>query len=202
MPKIAEATLADHRAHITSRVLDAAEEILRERPPVHLTAAAVAARAGIARNSLYRYVESVEALPLLVAERYLPAWNRAVHEAVTAARTPEARIRVWVVENLRQAALTGHGWLMEAVRNAPRTSQRENSVRQMHTAGRGILADAWESLLGTDPTRKEIALGLTLALTDAGFRQLDAGLPAETVQDMAAHAAQGLTTALCTVSAS
>ena len=71
MPKIDAPTVAEHRARVQQRLVDAAESILRDSPSQPLTAAAVSAQAGIARNSIYRYVDSVDDLRVLVIRRYL-----------------------------------------------------------------------------------------------------------------------------------
>ena len=60
MPKIAAPTVAEHREHIRVALIDAAEAILRAGEP--LTAGVVSGAAGIARNSIYRYVDSVDDL--------------------------------------------------------------------------------------------------------------------------------------------
>jgi len=78
MPRIAAKTVKEHRENIETALVDAAEEILRNEPGTELTAAAIAKRAGIARNSIYRYVTSVNDLRRLVIERYMPGWMAAV----------------------------------------------------------------------------------------------------------------------------
>jgi len=78
VPKIAAPTVAQHRAMVQRRLIDAAEEIMRSGEPEKLTAGAVTAAAGIARNSIYRYVDSVDDLRGLVLARHLPAWIDAV----------------------------------------------------------------------------------------------------------------------------
>ena len=112
MPKIAAPTVAQHRAMVQRRLIDAAEEIMRSGEPEKLTAGAVTAAAGIARNSIYRYVDSVDDLRGLVLARHLPAWIDAVASELRTVEAPTERIVVWVRANLQQAARTGHGWLM------------------------------------------------------------------------------------------
>lgn len=72
MPKISAPTVREHREMMIARLVDAAEKILKDEPGKPLSAGAVAAAAGIARNSIYRYVGSVEDLRLLVLERNVP----------------------------------------------------------------------------------------------------------------------------------
>ncbi len=54
MPKISAPTVREHRQIVLARLIDAAEGILRTQGVAELTAGAVTAEAGIARNSIYR----------------------------------------------------------------------------------------------------------------------------------------------------
>ncbi|SDS68830.1 TetR/AcrR family transcriptional regulator [Microlunatus soli] len=194
MPKIDAPTVAEHRANVRARLVDAAEAALRS-DPTHLTAGAVTTAAGIARNSIYRYVDSVDDLRAMVVDRYLPDWLAAVAAAMETATTPEERVVTWVRANLEQAAGTGHGWLMEAARLAPSASMDE-AVDLAHSGMRSSLADAWNELLDADTDRVRIAAGLTVGILDAGFRQLDAGLPVAVVTETVVDAARAVVTAL------
>ena len=62
MPKISAPTVKEHRDQVRTRLIDAAENLLRDRGADGLTAGAVSSAAGIARNSIYRYVDSVDDL--------------------------------------------------------------------------------------------------------------------------------------------
>ncbi|MCA0295799.1 MAG: TetR/AcrR family transcriptional regulator [Actinobacteria bacterium] len=190
MPRIEAATVAEHRAQVQARLVDAAEALLRERVP--LTAGAVSTAAGIARNSIYRYVDSVEDLRALVVARYLPAWVAAVETAMDGAGTPADRVVTWVRSNLTVAAGSGHGWLMEATRSAPSSVPDDGLVDRAHTGMRDTLTDAWRDLLGDEPDQVAIAVALTMGVLEAGFRRLDAGSPVDLVVDLAGRAARGL----------
>ncbi|HET9648163.1 MAG TPA: TetR/AcrR family transcriptional regulator [Microlunatus sp.] len=196
MPKIDAPTVAEHREMIRTRLIDAAEAILRESPSGQLTAGAVTSAAGIARNSIYRYVDSVEDLRGLVVDRYLPDWLTTVAAAMEVASTPEDRVVAWVRANLEQAAATGHGWLMEAARTRSPTTSIDETVAEAHTGMRDTLADAWGDLLHAHPDRVPIATGLTVGILDAGFRQLDRGQPGDLVLQMGTTAARALATSL------
>jgi AcrR family transcriptional regulator len=192
VPRIDAPTVAEHRQMIRTRLIDAAEAILRARPAVQLTAAAVTSAAGIARNSIYRYVDSVEDLRGLVVDRYLPDWLTTVAAAMAAASTPEDRVVAWVRSNLEQAAATGHGWLMEAARNRSPNATLDETITQAHTGMWDTLGDAWAELLRGDPDRARIATGLTVGILDAGFRQIDEGQPVDLVLRMGTTAARAL----------
>ena len=198
MPKIDAPTVAEHREMIRTRLIDAAEAILRTSPSSPLTAGAVTSAAGIARNSIYRYVDSVEDLRSLVVDRYLPEWLTTIAAAMEIASTPQERVVAWVRTNLEQAAATGHGWLMEAARTQSSNSSIDETVAQAHTGMRDTLTDAWTDLLHDHPERVPIATGLTVGILDAGFRQLDRGQPGELVLQLGATAARALVTSLPT----
>ena len=186
MPRIAAATVAEHHAQVQAKLVDAAEALLRAGEP--LTAQAVSEAAGIARNSIYRYVESVADLRGLVIARYLPAWLEAVEAELATAPDAGARIVGWVRANLAESARSGHGWLMGSVRSVGGTAD----VDQAHTGMRDTLDGAWRELLDGDIERAAIASALTNGVLEAGFRQLDAGRPAELVIEVAAAAAEAI----------
>lgn len=195
MPKIDAPTVAEHRANVQARLVDAAESILRAGPSQPLTAGAVSARAGIARNSIYRYVDSVDDLRVLVVNRYLPDWLAAVSLALAGADEADQRILAWVRSNLEQAAATGHGWLMEAARAQAPSPSIEQAVDQAHAGLRDSLAGAWRELLAPDDQRAGVATALTVGILDAGFRQIDLGRTSELVVEMGVDAARALVSA-------
>lgn len=182
MPKIAAATVAEHREQVMGRLVDAAESLLRDNPGQTLTAATVSAQAGIARNSIYRYVDHVDDLRGLVLARYLPGWLAAVQRACDDASTPAERVLAWMRANLEQAAYSGHGWLMGISRGGAVSSVATTAVDDAHTGMRDTLAMAWGQLL-PDTERAASAAAFTRGLLDAGFRQLDDGArPALVIQ--------------------
>ncbi len=196
MPKIDAPPVAEPRAMIRTRLIDAAEAILRESPSSHLTAGAVTSAVGIARNSIYRYVDSVEDLRSLVVDRYLPGWLTTVSAAMEIAGSPGEGVVAWVRSNLEQAAVTGHGWLMEAARTRSANASIDDTVAQAHSGMRDTLTNAWSDLLQHHPERVPIATGLTVGILDAGFRQLDRGQPRELVLQLGITAARALVTSL------
>lgn len=193
MPRIEAATVAEHHAQVERRLVDAAENLLRAGRP--LTAGEVSAAAGIARNSIYRYVESVEGLRGLVIARYLPGWVSAVEQALAGAPTAGERVVVWVRANLAEAAAAGHDWLMESMQNQATTTASEQ-VDAAHLVMRRTLTDAWLDLMDGNVERAAVATSLTVGVLNGGFRQLNAGTPPELVVDLAGRAAASLVAGL------
>lgn len=190
MPRISAATVAEHREIVQTKLVDAAEQILLAHEPEKLTAAAVAQAAGIARNSIYRYVESVDDLRGMVLSRHLPAWLGAVDAALEGVEDPAERITVWMAANLRESARSGHGWLITMSR-AEMSAATEEVMETAHKVMRDVLASAWMELLG-DPTAARIAGGLTRGVLEAGFRQIDAGMDVDAVVGISTQATRGL----------
>lgn len=195
MPKISAPTLAEHRAAVRGKLVDAAEAAMRAGQAHPLTASSVSAAAGIARNSIYRYVDSVDDLYALVLARYLPDWLAAVAGELDATSEPGEQIVVWVTANLRQAAHSGHGWLMELGRGSSVSPVTTQLMDDAHKVMRDTLAQAWCRLID-DPANAQLAAGLTRGLLEAAFKQLDAGADAEAVILLSARATQALVSSL------
>ncbi|GAB3389832.1 TetR/AcrR family transcriptional regulator [Humibacter soli] len=192
MPRIAAPTVAEHRAQVQARLVAAAEQIMRAGDSGQLTAGAVSSAAGIARNSIYRYVDSIDDLRALVVSRHLPEWMAAVSSALEREATPQGRVTAWVEANLRQAAASGHAWLMDAVRSLPDSAAATASADAAHTDLREPLTAAWQDLLGHDGVRSRLATAITFGIVETGFGQLDAGVPIDVVVAACCDAALGM----------
>lgn len=93
-------------------IVDAAEEIVQVGGAEALTVGAVADRVGLARNSLYRYVKSLDQLRGLVMERHVPEMFGTILRAVREAEDPEVALEAYVRTNLLIAADGRNVWLM------------------------------------------------------------------------------------------
>lgn len=133
MPKISAATVKEHHEKMYVSLIDAAEVILREVGPDALTAGAVAKQAGIARNSIYRYVNSVDDLRNLVLERYLPQWKEAVAKRVNWETSAQQQILDITLASLEMAKTTGHNWLISVMKNSRRNSGKTETGNNHHS---------------------------------------------------------------------
>lgn len=170
MPKIEEATVKEHRERITNDLIAAASDILRSEDGV-LTAAAVSKRAGIARNSIYRYVSSVNELKRLVIDQHMPQWTAALEESMEGLDDPRDRIHAWVRINLEQSALHGHGWLMRLMMQDLSSEQSQDHLKWMYRALDGMLRQPWNAL---SPEHADMGIAITNSLTLTGMQLLDA----------------------------
>lgn len=99
MPRISAATVAEHRAQQRRAVLDAARTLLAETGQAP-SLAAVGARAGLARSSVYAYFSSRQDLLRAVVDEVLPAWADHVVAAMDREPTPQARVWAYVRANV------------------------------------------------------------------------------------------------------
>lgn len=195
MPRISAPTVAEHRVMVQQQLVDASEQILRSGKPDALTASAVSSAVGIARNSIYRYVDSVDDLRGLVLARHLPAWLDAVESELSTVEDPAERIAVWVRANVEQAARSGHGWLMGLGQT---TVPSEATIKVMETAHaimRDVLAEAWGQLVDDRETAM-VASAMVRGILESGFKQLDAGREPTLVARLAEESARAVVTAV------
>ncbi|MGA4858913.1 TetR/AcrR family transcriptional regulator [Streptomyces koyangensis] len=188
MPKIEAGSVREHRAQRLAQLIDAAEAILSEGGVDALTAGAVAARAGIARNSIYRYFDSIDDLLELLVAREFPAWTAAVEEAVAAEDTPGEQVAAYVRANLQQAARGTHGWRASLSRGSLSPSARQR-VRKLHTTLHEVLAASVDGLGHPQP---ELTVAVIQAVTDACVRRIDQGDDLQTVSAYATDAVRRL----------
>ncbi|MEO3788140.1 helix-turn-helix domain-containing protein [Actinocorallia sp. B10E7] len=188
MPKIEAGSVREHRAQRLAQLIDAAQAILEEKGVDALTAGAVAARAGIARNSIYRYFDSIDDLLELVVTRGFHAWIEAVEQAVAAEAAPEDQAAAYVRANLEQAALGTHGWLAALSRGSLSPSARRR-VQELHTSLHEVLADVVHRLGARSP---ELTVVVVQAVVDACVQRIDQGDEAAEVVDFAQAATRRL----------
>lgn len=71
MPKIRASNLSAHKALVRTQLLDAFEELLLAQSYEEVSIAAVAARAGVARNTVYNYASDKSELLTAAAQRHI-----------------------------------------------------------------------------------------------------------------------------------
>ncbi len=175
MPKIAAPTVKEHREKVLNTLIDAAEQVLREQGSTALTAEAVSSIAGLARNSIYRYVSSVDELRILILERYLPNWMQAIEAGMKTCETPGEKVAAWVRASLKQSFETGHGWFMSVMR--PRKSEQPlPRIVDIHRALMTPLSQVWDEINAED---SRLGTALTINMTAVGMKGLDRGQPLE-----------------------
>ncbi|ROS38403.1 TetR/AcrR family transcriptional regulator [Amycolatopsis thermoflava] len=111
MPRIRGASIGEHHEQVWADLAEAMRQLLLERDYESITLGHLAARAGLARNTLYNYARDKRALVLALAERAgLPLRERV---AGIAARPDPAEQRMGeIVASVLEAATDQALWLV------------------------------------------------------------------------------------------
>ena len=125
-------------------IVAAARELLATGGASAVTPAAVAARAGLARTSVYQYFPSTGALVAVAVEAIFADANAVLADVVARADDPRARIRAYVRHALLLAA-RDHGPFRQ-VSFADLPAECVSRVRELHAAMLAPLRSALEDL--------------------------------------------------------
>lgn len=96
MPRISEQTIVEHRHRIEAALLDAWDVLRREHGFEEITLALVAERAGIARNSIYRYFPDKMHLMLAYLRREVARFIEDARAQVDQVAGADARLRLLI----------------------------------------------------------------------------------------------------------
>jgi len=189
MPKIQAPTLALHRELRRQQLMSAAMELAIADGAESITVAAVAAKAGLARSSIYEYFASSADLVADLVLEELDYYTRRLSEAVADASDPYLRIELWITESLRYVA-DGRHMLVKSLNTINTPDERKDEIVMGH---RRMMAPLQDSLVGTGISNIRAAAALLASVTDAASVRIDAGNDAELeIQSAVAFALAGL----------
>lgn len=106
MPRISEATIAEHRCRTETDLLDAWGSLMSEHGYADITLTLVAEHAGVARNTVYGYFADKEALLLAYLDREVARFMEQASAAVRAEESAADRLRVLIELQTRYFAAT------------------------------------------------------------------------------------------------
>ncbi|GAB3904667.1 hypothetical protein GCM10027612_72930 [Microbispora bryophytorum subsp. camponoti] len=162
MPRISAATVADHRANQHAALLEAAREILAAEGVHALTPAAVGARIGLARSSVYRYFASTADILAQLVEDAFPRWSARLRAAIAPAGPDDSlpgRIRTYGRTALDFVGSPDYA-LIPALQAIGLPGECRVRVDEMHGALIAPLADALREAGADHPAlRAELAWG-------------------------------------------
>lgn len=101
MPRIRASSIEKHHEVMWQAITDAVGALLEEHDYASITLGQIADRAGIARNSLYRYASDKTALMFAVADRVSTPVRARVEEIAQSTRPAPARVELIIDELLR-----------------------------------------------------------------------------------------------------
>ncbi len=182
MPRIRAASLADHREAMRAALMDALLALLDEHDYTSISMGDLAARAGMARNTVYNHFPHQAALLEAVAERSSTALMQAMRAVMTSGGTPGEQIAE-VLRVLLEAFVSGPDQkvLLLSLYGTPET-QRGGSVLETllddvtNTVRRGVASGDFREL-GEDRMVVEMMSGAV----EVGVRRVIAGDPPQQV---------------------
>jgi AcrR family transcriptional regulator len=171
VPRISAPTVVEHRARQRRAVLDAAAQVALEQGGRGVTFAAVSARSGLARSSLYEYFPSPDALLAELVVDSLDRVTAEVRSAVDAQRDPRLRLRAYVRAVLRLAD-SGDRALGRALSDLELPPECSAALGAMHERLASPLVDALAALGSADPARDA---AYAQGVLEAAARRIESG---------------------------
>jgi AcrR family transcriptional regulator len=171
MPRITAPTLVEHRERQRAALLDAVEGIVIETGSTQVTVSAVAARAGLARSSVYEYFDSPAALLAAAVVDRMDRWSTDVAGHVSPEAAPAERIEMFIRASLVLAAKGAHR-LGRVVRFSDIPPECSDALRAKHDEMTAPLTRALADAKVADPDR---AADLILGVIQAASTRIDQG---------------------------
>lgn len=168
MPRIDAATVPEHRAQQRGALLDAAEALVLGGGYEALTFAALGARTGLARNSIYRYFGSRDEIVVELCERELPGWLEEIDAAVAAAATDADRAAAYVRVQL-EMVVAGRHRLAQALLHAPLPAE---ALARIHALPDRAARRLQEALAAGGHPRPRLAAQLVTGALNGAIRLL------------------------------
>ena len=177
MPKIETSTLAEHRDWRRNQLIEAAAAIALESGGEAVTVAAVAARAGLSRTSVYEYFASSADLAADLIIEELKSFGDELATISLQGNGAIESIDLWINGSLQYIA-DGRHLLAKALNAIDLPRNRGAAIGAAHGA---LLAPLKSKL--TEMGIKDISFALTLiqSTTDGASRRIESGDDAELV---------------------
>ncbi|MEU8395543.1 TetR/AcrR family transcriptional regulator [Nonomuraea sp. NPDC048892] len=179
MPRISAATVADHRAGRHAALLAAALEILVAEGPAGLTPAAVGARVGLARSSVYRYFSSTAGILAQLVEDAVPRWRARLEGVTSVPGGLRERVREFGVVTLSFVASPDYA-VLRAVVSAELPPACRVRLDELHET---MIAPLRDVLAEAGHEHPDLVAHLGWSILGEGRRRLAAGADPEVVRE-------------------
>jgi AcrR family transcriptional regulator len=177
MPKIETKTLAQHRDWRRGQLIEAAAAIALESGGAAVTVAAVAARAGLSRTSVYEYFASSADLAADLVIDELKIFGSELAEISAQGTRPLEAIDLWIEGSLRYIA-DGRHLLAKALNAIELPRNRSAAIGAAHGA---LLAPLRSKLEDLGVSDVNFALALIQSTTDGATKRIERGDDAELI---------------------
>ncbi|HRE02981.1 MAG TPA: TetR/AcrR family transcriptional regulator [Ilumatobacteraceae bacterium] len=136
-------SIAAHREAITSRIFDALGELMHTEGYEAISLADVAAKADLARTTMYNYFPDKDALAVAYAEREVDKYVASLTDQLARADNPVDQLRLYIRRQLRYFA-THHmppGRTLQSMLPTTTYQRLVHHVQLLETILAGILGD-------------------------------------------------------------
>ncbi|MEJ0014081.1 MAG: TetR/AcrR family transcriptional regulator [Actinomycetota bacterium] len=189
MPKIQAPTVALHRELRRQQLIDAAMELALANGAQSITVASVAAKAGLARSSIYEYFASSADLVADLVLEELDIYTQRLADAVGSATDPYLASNSGFLK-VFATLLMADILLVKSLNTINTPEARKDEIAMGH---RNMMAPLQQSLIELGLTNVRVAAALLSSITDAASIRIDAGNDAELeIQSAVTFALAGL----------
>lgn len=181
MPRISAPSVAEHRERVTTAIIAAAREVLIDKGYAGMKLGEVAAKAKVARTSIYDYFVSKEDVLLAVLEQDIPVWEKAVEASVAKVSDPRERVAAYV-EALVGIATDGGMELAAVLRQSDLSKFVSRSLTEMV---KGLVAPLVAALRDLGQEAPDVTAMMVLRIVDSAIWQIEKGNSQAEVTKMA-----------------
>jgi AcrR family transcriptional regulator len=175
MPRIQGSSILEHRRLRHQQLIDAAMELALGGGAEAVTVAAVAARAGLARSSVYEYFTSSADLVADLVMEELEYYEHRLADAIKDASDPFTKLELWIAEGLRYVA-DGRHILVKSLNTVTPPDNRKEEIAMGH---KKLIAPLRKALAETGIADLADAAAFIQAVTDAASIRIESGNDAE-----------------------
>ena len=147
MPKIAAENIEEHIRRQTERILDASAELFTQNGYRATDLRKIAASAGLARNSLYRYFASKDHILVGVLQREMAQFIDQIAALVDTYPDPAERIDAWLDLQMELAMGPCHAMIRMLGDMNDASDDLRQEIRALHVPPRMALEKAVSELL-------------------------------------------------------
>lgn len=189
MPKISASSVVEHRELRRQQLMEAAITLAIQGGAHTITVSAVAAKAGLARSSVYEYFNcSADLIAELIIEE-LDYYSERLAKAISEVSDPFEKIEKWIAEGLRYVA-DGRHMLVKSLNTIDTPDNRKEEISVGH---RRLMAPLRSAIVETKVKDPKMAGVFLQSITDAASMRIDAGSDAqEEINSATAFALAGL----------
>jgi AcrR family transcriptional regulator len=177
MPRITAPTVAEHRARRYSALLDAAREIVLTDGPQAVTPAAVGARTGLARSSVYKYFPTATDILVRLLEEVFEQWITRLGEVMAEQPTPADRVTAYIRAFLEFASGDEHR-VADAIGFTSLPPEAAARIHARHDELTEPLRRALDDLGDPSP---EVTMELMVGTLNAATRLIHRGHPKDEI---------------------